>query len=544
MSKKKLIQTTTKKSVTKTTSASKKAKSPEKKGKVKTPVKRVAKPKPSPVKKATLAAPPVPQIPPPKPLLTKESPKQRRLIENMSRTILQFMSGKRYKPMEEGELFERLHIPPGLNGACSQIVADLIKTGELHLENGTLSLEGEKEEVVSGLLRMHPKGFGFVIPDDSVSYPQDIFIPKHLTGNAVDGDLVEVVVNTEFVSEKGPEGKIVSITKRARAHLAGTIKQINSDGEIIAHVPLLGASKPVIVYASKDTPLKIGDRVILDVKEWGKEKEPTTCTFSHLLGNIEDPSCDVVAAVEEFDIRSAFPKAVLEQAKSYGKKVPAKELKKRVNLSEEECFTIDPDTAKDFDDALTLKKDRKGGYSLGVHIADVAHYVTAGSPLDKEAIKRCNSTYFPGSCVPMLPEALSNELCSLKPDVIRLTVSVLMQFDKTGTLLKREVVRSYIKSQKRFTYFEAKDVLDGKKKSPHAKTLKQMVELCLLLKKKRYERGSIDFSLAELVVVVDEKGEPQGLKKIEYDITHQLVEEFMLKANEVVALELNARENR
>jgi ribonuclease R len=178
---------------------------------------------------------------------------------------------------------------------------------------------------------------------------------------------------------------------------------------------------------------------------------------------------------------------------------------------------------------------------LGVHIADVAHYVRPGTPLDKEAIQRCNSTYFPGTCVPMLPEELSNELCSLKEGQIRLTVSVLMDFDKTGTLIKHQVVRSCIKSKKRLTYFQAKDILDGKAKSPHLKTLKSMVELCTLLKKKRYERGSIDFALPELVVVVNEKGEPEGLKKIEYDVTHQLVEEFMLKANEIVAMELHLR---
>jgi ribonuclease R len=319
---------------------------------------------------------------------------------------------------------------------------------------------------------------------------------------------------------------------------------VTANGDIMAYVPLLGVSKPVIVLAPKDAHLKIGDRVILDVQEWGTEKEPTKCHFSHILGNIEDPSCDVIAAVEEFDIRSTFPKPAIDQAKLHGKKVLAKELKKRLNLSKEECLTIDPDTAKDFDDALTLKKDRKGNYRLGVHIADVAYYVTPGSPLDKEAILRSNSTYFPGTCVPMLPEELSNELCSLKPDEIRLTVSVLMDFDKNGILTKHEVARSYIKSKKRFTYFEAKDVLDGKTKSPHAKTLKLMVDLCQLLKKKRYERGSIDFSLPELIVMINEKGEPEGLKRIEYDITHQLVEEFMLKANEVVAMELNSRGKR
>jgi ribonuclease R len=297
----------------------------------------------------------------------------------------------------------------------------------------------------------------------------------------------------------------------------------------------------VIVLSKAEPALKIGDRVILNVVEWGNEREPTTCELSYVLGNISDPSLDITAAIEEFDLRSSFSKSVVDQAKKYGKKVAAKELKKRVNLTKDECFTIDPDTAKDFDDAVSLKKDRKGNYRLGVHIADVAHYVPPNTPLDKEAHQRSNSTYLPGTCIPMLPEELSNELCSLKPDVIRLTVSVLMDFDKQGTLIKQEVARSYIKSKKRFTYFEAKDVLDGKKKSPHAKTLKLMVDLCLLLKKKRYERGSIDFSLPEIVIMTDEKGQPQGVKKIEYDITHQLIEEFMLKANEAVAVELNNR---
>lgn len=206
-----------------------------------------------------------------------------------------------------------------------------------------------------------------------------------------------------------------------------------------------------------------------------------------------------------------------------------------------ECFTIDPDTAKDFDDALSLSKDRKGIYHLGVHIADAAHYVKTETALDKEALLRCNSTYFPGTCLPMLPEELSNELCSLKPDVDRLTISVMMDFDKKGTLIKHEIVRSFIHSKKRFTYGEAKEVLDGKKKSPHKKTLKLMVDLCHLLKAKRYERGSIDFSLSEMVIQVDDEGRPTGIKKVEYDITHQLVEEFMLKANEMVATELTMR---
>jgi ribonuclease R len=544
MSKKKPSKPRIKKSAKKP-SPLKKATPKVKKSAVSKKTKSAVKPQISaPQQIAVQPKPPAKSKESPKAAQIKKSPKEQRLIENMSKSILQFMSGKRYQPMKQSELFHRLHIPLQLIDPCSKIVADLIHSGEIQITKNLLSLPREKEEVVSGILHIHPKGFGFVIPDNSVDYPQDIFIPKHLTDSAVDKDHVEVIVNTQTVSDKGPEGKIVNVIKRTRKHLAGTIKSIAANGDIMAYVPILGVSKPVIVLTSKEDQLKIGDRVILDVKEWGTEKEATTCQFSHLLGNIEDPSCDVAAAIEEFDIRSSFPKAAIEQAKKYGKKVSATQMKKRLNLSKEECFTIDPDTAKDFDDALTLSKDRKNNYKLGVHIADVAHYVTTESPLDKEAIQRCNSTYFPGTCVPMLPEELSNELCSLKPNVIRLTVSVLMDFDKEGTLVKYEVVRSYIKSKKRFTYFEAKDVLEGKKKSPHAKTLKLMVELCQLLKKKRYERGSIDFALPELVIVINDKGEPEGLKKIEYDITHQLVEEFMLKANETVAIALNKRKKQ
>jgi ribonuclease R len=302
----------------------------------------------------------------------------------------------------------------------------------------------------------------------------------------------------------------------------------------------LGSSKPVTVL-SADSSYKVGDRVVLKVAEWGKEQEQTTAEITHLIGNISDASIDILAATEEFDLHAAFGKATIEEAKKFKKKIPAKDLKNREDFTALECFTIDPDTAKDFDDALSLTKDRKGIYHLGVHIADAAHYVKPGSHLDKDAILRCNSTYFPGACLPMLPEQLSNELCSLKPDVIRLTISVMMDFDKKGNLLKHAIVRSFIHSKKRFTYGEAKEVLDNKKKSPHKKALQRMVDLCHLLKQKRYERGSIDFSLPEMVLEVNARGEPTGMKRVEYDITHQLVEEFMLKANEIVATDLTQR---
>jgi ribonuclease R len=396
-------------------------------------------------------------------------------------------------------------------------------------------------DLMTGTLRLHARGFGFVVPDQPLRWPQDIFIPKHLTENAVDGDHVEVQVNMESRSEKGPEGKILAILKRGRSHLGGIIRMVDGKGQLVAHAPLLGVTKRVILHVESGLRPKIGDRVIMQVIEWGDKNSPTLCELSHIIGNIDDPSCDVDAAIEEFSLLNQFPEPVIEEAQAFGKTVSKKEMKARTDLTKITTITIDPETARDYDDALSISKTAKGGFQLGVHIADVAHYVPPASALDHEAFKRCNSTYFPGRCVPMLPEELSNELCSLKEKVVRLTVSVLMDFDHEGNLTRYEICRAAIKSAKRFSYEEAKLVLDGKKKSVHAPALREMVELCHLLKKKRSERGSIDFALPDLVIQIDEKGMPTGLKLVEYDITHQLVEEFMLKANEIVAKALADR---
>ena len=393
-----------------------------------------------------------------------------------------------------------------------------------------------ENEIITGTLRMHPRGFGFVIPDSLFDCPEDVFIPKHLTDNAVDGDRVEIQINPESNWEKGPDGKILSIITRGRTHLAGTIREITAKQRILAHVPLLGPSKPVIVKTKEDDKsLKIGDRVIMKVLDWGNHQEPAVCEVSYFIGHISNPSCDIKAAIEEFDLHDVFSKKAIGEAKALGNKVLKKDLKDRKDYSKLECFTIDPDTAKDFDDALSLNKDKKGHFHLGVHIADVAHYVPLGSNLDKEAYLRCNSTYFPGAVVPMLPHDLSDNLCSLREGEIRLTISVMMEFDKEGDLLNHQIFRSYINSKKRMTYGDAKLILDKKMESPHYKSLQLMLELCDLLKEKRRARGSIDFALPEIVIVVDPKGQPLETKKVEYDITHQLVEEFMLKANELVA---------
>lgn len=461
--------------------------------------------------------------------------KENKLYDNLLRVTEQFMLGKSYKPSTAKELIQRLTLHPEHKGTFDKVLKALVKKGVVKQIKREFHLVRSNVDVITGVLRLHPRGFGFLRADDPKLYPQDIFIPKHLTQNAVDGDRVEVEINPQAYSEKGPEGKIITILERGRTHLAGIVKHVEPRGDAEIYVPLLGEDQRVIAAHDNQFKLKVGDRIIIEVSEWGSRNTDTLCKISHHIGHISDPSCDNMAAIEEYNLPAEFPSHVVEEAKKFGKQTPKKELLTRRDLRETECFTIDPDTAKDFDDALSLRKDKKGIYHLGVHIADVSYYVSPGSELDKEALSRCNSTYFPGFCLPMLPPELSENLCSLRPNVNRLTVSVLARLDKKGDLLDYEIVRSVIKSEKRFTYKEAKQVLDGTKKSPHLKTLKLMEELCLLLKKKRYERGSIEFSIPELAIIVNEKGAPTHTDYIAYDITHQLVEEFMLKANEIVA---------
>lgn len=467
--------------------------------------------------------------------------KEEKLFYNLLRITEQFISGKSFKSLTQEELMKRLALPEQHKEIFSSVLKQLISQNLVSLIDGHYSWKHPAEDVITGVIKIHARGFGFVQTDPSSNYSQDIFIPKHLTKNAVDGDSVEVLINHDSVTDKGPEGKVIAILSRARTHMAGIIRNIDRQDLAIAYVPLLGTQQKVIVESDAEHPLKAGDRIVMKVKEWGTKETETICQFSHHLGHISDPSCDISSAIEAFQLRSDFPKRAIEEAHTFGKQVSRTDIQNREDLRHLTTLTIDPDTAKDFDDALNLTKDEEGIYHLGVHIADVSHYVQLGSALDKEARARCNSTYFPNFCLPMLPGDLSENLCSLKPNVNRLTVSVLMRLDPTGTLIDYRITRSVIKSAKRFTYKEAKLVLDGVKSSPHSLTLHLMVELCGLLKKKRYERGSIEFALPELVVLVDEKGMPYKTDYITYDVTHQMVEEFMLKANELIAWDLTQK---
>lgn len=461
-----------------------------------------------------------------------------KLFTNLLRTIRQYTQGRNYSPLSFKEIMDKLSLPEQHSAITKEVLKALTKEGSIKFSKGKYQNLINTENIMTGIISMHSRGFGFV-KTDLTTDEEDIFIPKHLTLNAVDGDHVEVAINREWVSEKGPEGKVVAILSRSRTHIAGIITFVSFYGEISAYAPLLGISQNISVVPSEQFLLREGDRVVMKVLDWGSADSDLKCTVSHHLGHINNPSCDIEAAIEEYELLSEFSSKSLQEAATFGKQVKKSDLEGRKDFRLLECFTIDPKTAKDFDDALTITKDSQGHFHLIVHIADVSHYVKEGSVIDVEAVKRCNSTYFPGTCLPMLPKDLSENLCSLKPNVNRLAVSVAMKFDADGTMYHYEIFKSVIKSKQRFTYEEVKEILDGRKKSKHTPSLQLMVELCNLLKRKRFERGSLEFALPELIIKIDEQGVPYGTEYVHYDITHQMVEEFMLKANETVAHHLD-----
>lgn len=393
-----------------------------------------------------------------------------------------------------------------------------------------------KEKIVECTFSLHPKGFGFATPTDTTTILEDIFIPKNKTLGAINGDKVRVKVSPN-VSKKGPDGLIIEIISRKRDTFVGTVAKVLKKECYYIYTPALGEEKLICADIENKPKYSVGDRVLVKITHWSDEEYIPEGVIHKKIGHIDDATTDNSTALLEYEIRTSFPKAVMREIAQ----LPSKLIKveERKDLTHLETLTIDPTTAKDFDDALSIEKHAKG-YTLGVHIADVSHFVKPGSAIDEEARQRFNSTYLPNQCSPMLPEELSNNLCSLKPGVIRYTASVLMEFNPQGELQNYAIHRAMIKSRKRFTYEEAREVLDDKRDSPYKKSLQDLAELGAILKQARKDRGSIDFSVDETYLLIDPKtGHPIKYITSEYDITHQLVEEFMLKANELIAKHLS-----
>lgn len=389
----------------------------------------------------------------------------------------------------------------------------------------------DKKSHLKGKISVHPRGFGFVRP--SCDHP-DVFIPASKLKGALDGDLV--AVERLRKSSKGWEGSVARIIEKGKKVIVAFVVDFDDRENAYLYAPSAGEERTVIL-TKPSKKLAIGDRLTVTVTK--RQDELLYCKLDRFLGSINDAKIDSEVAILESELPPQFPQKILQEADKFPDTFPLTE--GRRDLTHLECVTIDPKTARDFDDALSITRDESGNYHLGVHIADVSHYVQEGSPIDEAALIRGNSTYFIDRVLPMLPERLCNDLCSLKENVPRYTASVFMTFDSQGHLQNYDIVKGLIRSRKRLSYEEAKEILDGTVNSPHKKTLQLLEELCLHLKQQRKERGCIELNIPEMRLILDNDGIPKKEEWIPYDITHQLVEEFMLKANEVIATELIRR---
>lgn len=387
----------------------------------------------------------------------------------------------------------------------------------------------QRVTVLEGELHVKTQGYGFLITGEG---EQDVFISQKNMGTALNGDIVGVQLFAQSYG-RSKEGRVVEIKSRARKSIVGTYNKSKKFGFVVPDE--LKITRDIFIPDSDNLNAKSGQKVVAKITDWQDERLSPEGQIVEILGFPDDPGVDVVSVVKSLNLPTKFPKKVLEEAGTIPETIPNEELGRRLDLRNEVCFTIDPEDAKDYDDAVSIKQLKNGNFELGVHIADVSYYVKEKSQIDNEALRRGTSIYLVDRVIPMLPEKLSNETCSLHPKEDRLTLSCIMEVSPQGKVGNYKIAESIIHSKKRFTYEEVQDIITGNQAdSPFAAEVRLMYRLSQTLIKRRQTLGSLDFDLPEVKVQLDKKGLPIAIKKRERLDSHRLVEEFMLLANQTV----------
>ncbi len=432
--------------------------------------------------------------------------------------------------------------------ALRRMLRDLERAGDIARIRKDRYVLPAEADLVSGKLSIHPAGYGFLTSEKSGE--SDVFIAAENVGTAMHGDRVVVRMSPEPSAGriKGRrEGRVIRILERAHDTIVGTLQRsrnfyyvVPDDPRFVHDIyvrPVAGARERQRSAADGT----VGDKVVVRLDDWQSRHVNPEGEIIEVLGPASAPGIDVLSIIRKYHLPTQFPSDVLEQAERIPQTVDAQQIAGREDLRNQFIVTIDPDDARDFDDAINVEKLAQGGWQLGVHIADVAAYVEPGSALDREARQRGNSVYLPDRVLPMLPERLSNGVCSLKPEVDRLTHSVFIQFDKRGVAKSARFARSVIRSAHRLTYKEAYAILTSPPRDRLGERLHLAWDLAAVLRRKRFEHGALELDFPEVKVLVDAHGKPIRLDRVENDESHQLIEEFMLAANEAVARELKKR---
>jgi ribonuclease R len=465
---------------------------------------------------------------------------------NIREKILELLGTSDYRPLDKDGIARRLGPVGSDRVKLRKVLRELESGGQIARIRKNQYILPSAADLVTGKLSINPAGYGF-LTTEAPGQP-DVFVAAENVGTAMHGDRVVARINRDPPTGRRrdrrgrPEGRVIRILKRARDTIVGTLKNSRNFYYVVADDPRFVHNVYVQVPARAKLPKgpNVGDKVVVRLEAWESRHVNPEGEIIEVLGAASAPGVDMLSIVRKYNLPTEFPKSVLDSANRIPESVTESMLEKRQDLRGKFIVTIDPDDARDFDDAVDVEKV-DDGWLLGVHIADVSAYVTPDSDLDREARSRGNSVYLPDRVIPMLPERLSNGVCSLNPGVDRLTRSVFIQFDKTGRAKDAHFAKSVIRSVQRLTYKEAYQILQSKPNDELSRRLHRAWELASLLRRKRFDQGSLDLDFPEAKVYVDKTGKPVRLERVENDESHQLIEEFMLAANEAVARELRQR---
>ena len=463
------------------------------------------------------------------------------VTEEQKGQLLELFGHQTYKPMRVKELAILLGVPKEERFRLQAALDALLSEGRIGIsKRGKYALADKF--YITGTFLGNRKGFGFVVRDEEnpdAEKKPDIFIPAEHVNSAMDGDRVQVsmLYGKKYGKKANPEGRVANVLERAHKTVVATYEKAKGFGFAVPVSKKL--CQDIFIPAGAAFGASDRDRVMVEFTDYGGAGKKPEGRVTEVLGQTGAPGVDILSIAKSYGFESEFPEAVERELQNIPDQVEEVDMKGRRDLRGLQTVTIDGEDAKDLDDAITLEK-RDGHYFLGVHIADVSHYVREGSALDKEALSRGTSVYLTDRVIPMLPKKLSNGICSLNQGVPRLALSCLVELDEKGKVLEHEIAKTVICVDRRMTYTAVNAVLEGdvaltEEYKEFAPFFFRMKELSDILRKRRKKRGSIDFEFAESKIVLDEDGRPVDIHPYERNAATMLIEDFMLLANETVA---------
>ncbi|WP_353893854.1 ribonuclease R [Proteinivorax hydrogeniformans] len=449
--------------------------------------------------------------------------------------ILTYMSKEAYRPLTIDELIESFQLDEKDIPSFKEILSDMEKQGEIIQTRSKRYGVPERMNLVVGRLQAHSKGFGFILSTDPEK--EDVFVSPEDMGGALHND--KVVARLHKGGARRREGEIIRILERANTTVVGTFEKSNNFGFVTPDESRINLD--IFVPKSEFNKAQNEEIVVVEITRWPEKRRNPEGRIIQKLGNKNSPGTDILTIMAKYKLDPKFPNKVMKEVEDVPEYLHEDELKGRKDFRDWPIITIDGEDAKDLDDGICVKKLDNGNFELSVHIADVSHYVRQGTALDKEAYERSTSVYLVDRVIPMLPEKLSNGLCSLNPRQDRLTMSIVMEIDGNGKVVKHDIVQGVINSKERMTYSDVKKILVDKDEELIARykelvpQFRQAEELALILNKRRKNRGAIDFEFPEAKVELDGQGFPIKIVHRQRTIAERLIEEFMLVANETVA---------